>query len=143
MNVQPRTAEASTGANCWSSSCMLAMNGRRIGFGDRAGGLGLLAGEGPGIRVVVAPHNPSDQARTWDLGEWSASALNCRRCGTRMRRRKNPFFGVGLAVHEYIASCPECEYVEFIPPARQEEPEVDRPPERSALQRLFRRTIGR
>jgi hypothetical protein len=37
----------------------------------------------------------------------------CPRCDATMHCRKNPFFGVGLAVHEDIASCPECDYYEL------------------------------
>jgi hypothetical protein len=64
----------------------------------------------------------------------------CPRCDATMHRRKNPFFGVGLAVHEYIESCPECDYYEFISTPSTAEPETGAsPPKRSALRKLNRR----
>ncbi|GAA2056926.1 ribosomal protein S27AE [Leifsonia soli] len=38
----------------------------------------------------------------------------CPRCRHRMQRRRNPYYGVGLAVHPYTNNCLECGYVEFI-----------------------------
>ena len=31
-----------------------------------------------------------------------------------MDRTRNPFYGVGLAVHEYAADCPECGFTVFL-----------------------------
>ena len=31
-----------------------------------------------------------------------------------MIRTRNPFYGVGLAVHEYTADCPECHFSVFL-----------------------------
>ena len=68
--------------------------------------------------------------------------MRCRNCGAKMDLRQNPFFGVGLAVHERIADCPECEYVEYIPSVHPEEPERNDPPKRSVLQ-VIRSAVGR
>lgn len=39
----------------------------------------------------------------------------CPRCGARMRVRRNPYYGVGLAVHQYLSWCLRCDFVEFLP----------------------------
>ncbi len=39
----------------------------------------------------------------------------CPRCRARMRVRPNPYYGVGLAVHNYLSTCPRCGLVEFLP----------------------------
>ena len=39
----------------------------------------------------------------------------CPRCLTRMRVSLNPYYGVGLAVHRHLSSCPQCGFVEFLP----------------------------
>lgn len=40
-----------------------------------------------------------------------------------MVRTRNPFYGVGLAVHEYTAACPECSFTVFLDNA--EDPDSD------------------
>lgn len=67
--------------------------------------------------------------------------MRCPHCGARMDLRQNPFYGVGLAVHERIAGCPECEYVEYVPLVHPEEPPTDDPPKRSIL-RIIRSAVG-
>jgi len=54
----------------------------------------------------------------------------CPRCLTRMRVSRNPYYGVGLAVHQHLSSCPKCGFVEFIRgvPRRATAPEVTEPP---------------
>lgn len=58
----------------------------------------------------------------------------CPRCRHRMQRRRNPYYGVGLAVHPYANDCVECGYVEFIreqtwvaDPQPRDEPVSDTP----------------
>ncbi|MGH1549590.1 hypothetical protein ACRAWB_10645 [Leifsonia poae] len=38
----------------------------------------------------------------------------CPRCLNRMRVTRNPYYGVGLAVHQHLSTCPQCGYVEFV-----------------------------
>ena len=54
----------------------------------------------------------------------------CPRCLTRMRVTRNPYYGVGLAVHQHLSTCPRCGYVEFLlgPPRRSEVSAVAAPP---------------
>ncbi|MGO4592780.1 hypothetical protein AB4Z18_03065 [Leifsonia sp. 2TAF2] len=42
----------------------------------------------------------------------------CSRCGARTRVVVNPYYGVGLAVHQYLSACKRCGLVEFIPTTR-------------------------
>lgn len=47
----------------------------------------------------------------------------CPRCLTRMRVVPNPYYGVGLAVHQHLSTCPQCGFVQFLPgPPRRPEP---------------------
>lgn len=41
----------------------------------------------------------------------------CPRCLNRMRVSRNPYYGVGLAVHQHVSLCPRCGFVEFVPRA--------------------------
>ena len=50
----------------------------------------------------------------------------CPRCLTRMRVLRNPYYGVGLAVHQHLSACPQCGFVEFLPaPARRADTPAD------------------
>lgn len=68
----------------------------------------------------------------------------CPQCGTRMRITGNPYYGVGLAVHQHLAACRRCGFVEFLPPvprsAREEDP-VPVPDEPSRWTRLLSRFV--
>jgi ribosomal protein S27AE len=44
----------------------------------------------------------------------------CSRCGARTRIVVNPYYGVGLAVHQYISTCKRCGLVEFVKTKRVE-----------------------
>gem|GEM_PF-987895 len=68
----------------------------------------------------------------------------CRQCGSRARVVVNPYYGVGLAVHQYLSSCTRCGFVEFLQTTRRDRAE-DRPtgtateqPRRSRLAGLVR-----
>lgn len=64
----------------------------------------------------------------------------CPRCGSVMKRLRNEFYGVGLAVHEHVHECPQCGYFEFA--GRSPEPEDEMPPETPAPHR-FRTLLKR
>jgi hypothetical protein len=49
--------------------------------------------------------------------------------------RPNPFYGVGLAVHDRVADCPECDHVEYLPHLHPK-PESAGKPKRSLLRRM-------
>ena len=44
-------------------------------------------------------------------------ASPCPRCDGWMKTVHNPSYGVGLAIHNYIRICDECDYAAFIPEA--------------------------
>lgn len=39
-----------------------------------------------------------------------------------MRVSRNPYYGVGLAVHQHLSGCPRCGLVQFLPGERGVEP---------------------
>lgn len=56
----------------------------------------------------------------------------CPLCGAPVRIVRNPYFGVGLAVHRHFSSCRRCGYVEFLPSTRvfgEEQTPVESPRE--------------
>ena len=63
----------------------------------------------------------------------------CPHCLSRMRVSPNPYYGVGLAVHQHLAGCPRCGFVEFLPRVARpvDAPaEAAPPPPPSFLQRV-------
>jgi hypothetical protein len=38
-----------------------------------------------------------------------------------MRVSRNPYYGVGLAVHQHLSGCPRCGFVQFLPGERRSE----------------------
>lgn len=40
-------------------------------------------------------------------------APNCPECGSPVMAARNPFYGVGLAVHECVRNCVDCPWYEF------------------------------
>ncbi|MEV8214122.1 hypothetical protein [Leifsonia sp. NPDC077715] len=58
----------------------------------------------------------------------------CPHCLNRMRVSRNPYYGVGLAVHQHLSTCPRCGYVEFVrAPRRADPPPVAAPPSPPSL----------
>jgi ribosomal protein S27AE len=47
--------------------------------------------------------------------EESTMKQRCPNCGASARVVRNPFFGTGLAVHEYLIDCEECDSTSFKP----------------------------
>ncbi|MEX1077661.1 MAG: hypothetical protein WED09_00945 [Homoserinimonas sp.] len=52
----------------------------------------------------------------------------CPRCGSSVAAARNPFYGVDLAVHQYVRNCVDCFWYDFasdsarrtaVPPARR------------------------
>jgi ribosomal protein S27AE len=39
----------------------------------------------------------------------------CPNCGATARVVRNPFYGTGLAVHQYLINCEECDSTSFKP----------------------------
>lgn len=69
----------------------------------------------------------------------------CPRCLTRLRVSRNPYYGVGLAVHQHLSSCPQCGFVEFLPASarRPEAQEVVEPARTASLGERLRAVAAR
>lgn len=82
------------------------------------------------LRPTRAP--PDDRSRRLTMIEPNPVTRTrwCPHCLARMRVSRNPYYGVGLAVHQHLSSCPRCGYVEFLrgAPRRTEAPPVAEAP---------------
>ena len=38
---------------------------------------------------------------------------DCSACGTQLASTRNPFFGTGQSVHEFMLECPRCGEIRF------------------------------
>lgn len=43
------------------------------------------------------------------------NALTCESCSSSMTIGRNPYFGTGLAIHRFIATCNGCHGIAFVP----------------------------
>jgi hypothetical protein len=69
-------------------------------------------------------------------------ARACPGCGKRIDITPNPYYGVGQAVHEYIAVCSHCEYFAFVRGIPPEDAAAEPDPPRRRFEAL-RRWMGR
>lgn len=89
------------------------------------------------LRLAGARHSGCQAPKSLSPTKDSRHMI-CPHCKASMYRSTNPYFGVGLSVHEYLANCPECEYFEYIPNPRTPVPEPNvQPSKRSAFRRLM------
>jgi ribosomal protein S27AE len=65
--------------------------------------------------------SPASQTSS-PMNEWNIPTRPrwCPRCGARARIIVNPYYGVGLAVHQHLSSCRRCGSVEFLPATRHD-----------------------
>jgi hypothetical protein len=68
-------------------------------------------------RRTPSRHGRNEEPQMPPMNESNAPTRRrwCPRCGARTRVIANPFYGVGLAVHQYLTSCKFCGFVEFLP----------------------------
>lgn len=65
----------------------------------------------------------------------------CPKCTGWMRTTRNPLYGVGLAVHQYVRICKSCEFTAFIPEAlvrQYDDGEMSKPEVPQARSRISR-----
>jgi hypothetical protein len=71
-------------------------------------------------RNTSAPNCGGDMTRRAAASRFDDSAdPKCRRCGYRTRLIPNPYYGVGLAVHEYLRGCRRCDWIVIVEAASQ------------------------
>jgi ribosomal protein S27AE len=68
----------------------------------------------------------------------------CPNCGKRADLMRNPYFGVSLAVHEYLVICGYCGFFKYVRGIRSEEDDpAPAPPPRRWLGRMGRAVFRR